>query len=89
MSIRLLGNRVLIKALKKEEKTSGGIILTPAYSEASPNISEVVVIGNGDKIKDIKVGDHIIHSQYCGTKVKEGNEEYTIIDFDEVLGIID
>lgn len=89
MSIRPLGNRILIKALKAEEKTSGGIILTLTYSEASPNISEVVAVGNGEKIKDIKIGDHIIHSLYCGTKVKEGNEEYAIIDFDEVLGIID
>lgn len=88
MSIKPIGNRILIKSLKIEEKTLGGIILTPSSSKVSPNISEVIAMGNGDKIKDIKIGDHIIHSEYSGTKVKDKNEEFTIIDFDDVLGVI-
>lgn len=89
MSIKPIGNRILIKALKAEEKTLGGIILTPSSSKVSPNISEVVALGNGEKIKDIKVGDHVIHSEYSGTKVKDKDEEYIIIDFDDILGIIE
>lgn len=89
MSIKPIGNRILIKALKAEEKTLGGIILTPSSSKVSPNISEVLALGNGEKIKDIKVGDHVIHSEYSGTKVKDKDEEYIIIDFDDILGIIE
>lgn len=89
MSIRPIGNRILIKALKAEERTSGGIILTPSSSKSSPNISEVIALGKGDKIEGIKIGDHVIHSEYSGTKVKDNNEEYTIIEFENILGIID
>ena len=89
MSIRPLGNRILIKALKTEEKTSGGIILASSSSKSVPNVSEVIAVGNGDKIKDIEIGDHVIHSEYCGTKIKDNGEEYIIADFDDILGIMD
>lgn len=89
MSIRPIGNRVLIKPLKVEEKTVSGIILTSSPSKANPNVGEVIAVGNGEDVKVLKVGDHIIHSEYAGTKVKDNNEEYTIIDFDAVLGIIE
>lgn len=89
MSIRPIGNRVLIKPLKVEEKTVSGIILTSSPSKANPNVGEVIAVGNGEDVKILKVGDHIIHSEYAGTKVKDNNEEYTIIDFDAVLGIIE
>lgn len=89
MSIRPIGNRVLIKALKAEEKTAGGIILTPSSSKSNPNVGEVIAVGNGEDVKILKAGDRIIHSEYAGTKVKDENEEYIIIDFDSVLGIID
>ena len=89
MSIRPIGNRVLIKPLKVEEKTVSGIILTSSLSKANPNVGEVIAVGNGEDVKVLKVGDHIIHSEYAGTKVKDNNEEYTIIDFDAVLGIIE
>lgn len=89
MSIRPIGNRVLIKAIKTEEKTIGGIILTPSSSKVNPNVGEVIAVGNGEEVKILKVGDHIIHSEYAGTKVKDNNEEYIIIDFDAVLGIIE
>lgn len=89
MSIKPLGNRVVIKSLKAEEKTVGGIILTSSSSKSAPNIGEIVAVGDGDKVKGIKIGDHIIHSDYAGTKVKDNNEEYTIVNFDDVLGIIE
>lgn len=89
MSIRPIGNRVLIKTPKAEEKTAGGIILTPSSLKSNPNIGEVIVVGNGEDVKILKAGDRIIHSEYTGTKVKDGNEEYTIIDFDSVLGIVE
>ena len=89
MSIRPIGNRALIKTPKAEETTVGGIILTPSSLKSNPNIGEVIAVGNGEDVKILKRGDRIIHSEYAGTKVKDGNEEYTIIDFDSILGIIE
>lgn len=89
MSIKPVGDRLLVKPVKAEEKTSSGIILTSSASKANPNVAEVIAIGNGEKIKDVKIGDKIIHSEYAGTKVKDNNEEYIIIDFESVLGIME
>ena len=89
MSIRPIGNRVLIKTPKAEETTVGGIILTPSSLKSNPNIGEVIAVGNGEDVKILKRGDRIIRSEYAGTKVKDGDEEYTIIDFDSILGIIE
>ena len=88
MSIKPIGNRVLIKTPKAEERTVGGIILTPS-SKSNSNIGEVIAVGNGEDVKILKIGDRVIHSEYAGTKVKDGNEEYIIIDFDSILGIIE
>ncbi len=88
MSVRPIGNRVLIKTPKAEERTAGGIILTPS-SKSNSNIGEVIAVGNGEDVKILKTGDRVIHSEYAGTKVKDGNEEYIIIDFDSILGIIE
>lgn len=90
MSIKPIGERVVAKAIKAEEKTSGGIILTASSTKVNPNTVEVVAIGLGEKVaKEIKVGDKIIYTGYGATKVHDGNEEFVIIDFENILGIID
>ena len=81
MKLNPLSNRVVIKFVEAEEKTSGGIFLTAAAQE-KPQIAEVIAIGPG-KITDngtfapmtVKVGDKVITSKYAGTQVKIDGEE--------------
>lgn len=95
MKLNPLSNRVVIKFVEAEEKTSGGVILTAAAQE-KPQIAEVVAIGPG-KVTDngalapmtVRVGNKVIASKYAGTTVKLEGTEYTILSEDDILAIVD
>jgi len=95
MKIRPLNDRVLVKRLEEEEKTSGGIII-PDSAKEKPAEGEVIAVGDG-KIKDngerlamtVKVGDRVLFSKYGGTDVKLDGEDYLIMREDDILGIVE
>ena len=95
MKLNPLSNRVVIKFVEAEEKTSGGIFLTAAAQE-KPQIAEVIAIGPG-KVTDngalapmtVKVGDKVIASKYAGTAVKLEGTEYTNLSEDDILAVVD
>ena len=93
MSIKPLGDRVVIKKVEVEEKTKSGIILTGSAKE-EPQVAEIVAIGagilNDEKKKDeVKVGDKVIFSKYAGSEVKVDGEEYTILKIADVLAVLE
>ena len=95
MKLNPLSNRVVIKFVEAEEKTSGGNFLHAAAQE-KPQLAEVIAIGPG-KITDngtfapmtVKVGDKVIASKYAGTAVKLEGTEYTILSEDDILAVVD
>ena len=93
MTVKPLGDRVLIKRLEAEEKTKGGIILTTAAQE-KPEVYEVLVVGpggivDGNEVKmEVKAGDKVIMGKYTGTTVKLDGEEYTIVRQSDILAIV-
>ena len=94
MNLKPLADRVVLKQIKAEEKTKGGIILTSAAQE-KPEIYEVVVAGpggvvDGNEVKmEVKAGDKVIVGKYTGTTVKLDGEEYTIIRQADILAIVE
>ncbi|QAT60772.1 co-chaperone GroES [Acidilutibacter cellobiosedens] len=93
MSIKPLGDRVVIKKIENEEKTKSGIVL-PSTAKEQPQMAEVVAIGSeidkDEKKKDqLKVGDKVIFSKYAGTEIKEDGKEYTILKFSDVLAVVE
>ena len=90
MTVKPLGDRVLIKRLEAEEKTKGGIILTSAAKE-QPQMAEVLAVGPGteDVKMEVKAGDKVIFSKYSGTEVKLDEEEYLIVKQNDILAIIE
>lgn len=90
MNIKPIGERILVEKLKKEEKTVSGIILAASSAENNQNIMEIVSIGSGEKVSnEFKIGDKIISSEYSGTTIKHNNKEYKILNFDDILGIVE
>ncbi len=85
MTIKPLGERVLVKMDKVEEKTAGGIFI-PQTAQEKTQIAVVEAIG--DEVKTIKVGQKILHDKYAGTSVKMDNEEYLILNIKDVLAIV-
>ena len=94
MSIKPLGDRVVIKRLEAEESTKSGIIVTGTAKER-PQEAEVVAVGPGAIIDgkrtemEVKIGDKVLYSKYAGTEVKFEGEEYTILRQDDILAIVE
>ena len=94
MTIKPLADRVVIKPVEAEEKTTSGIILTAAAKE-KPQIAEVVAVGPGglvdgkEVVMTVKVGDRVITSKYSGTEVKADGIEYSIVRQGDILAIVE
>jgi chaperonin GroES len=95
MNIRPLQDRVILKRVKEEEKTKGGIII-PDTAKEKPIEGEVVAVGNGKVLEDgtvkkldVKVGDRVLFGKYSGTEVKLDGEERLIVREDEILAVIE
>lgn len=95
MKIRPLQDRVIVKRVKEEEKTKGGIII-PETAKEKPIEGEVAAVGKGKVLEngtllplDVKVGDRILFSKYSGTEVKIEGEEHLIMREDDILGVIE
>ena len=94
LNIRPLHDRILIRRMKEEEKTPGGIII-PDTAKEKPQRGEVLATGNG-KLTDegkarpmeVKAGDKVLFSKYAGTDLKLGSEELLMINESDVLGIL-
>ena len=89
------GDRVILKRVKEEEKTKGGIII-PDTAKEKPIEGEVVAVGNGKVLEDgtvkkldVKVGDRVLFGKYSGTEVKLDGEERLIVREDDILAILD
>jgi len=94
MKFRPLQDRILIKRIEEEIKTSGGIII-PDTAKEKPQQGEVVAVGNGKRLEDgkvqpidVKVGDRILFGKYSGSDIKIDGVEHLILREDEILGII-
>jgi chaperonin GroES len=94
-SIRPLQDRVIIRRVKEEEKTKGGIII-PDTAKEKPAEGEVMAVGNGKILEDgtvrkldVKVGDRVLFGKYDGTEVKIDGEERLIVREENILGVLE
>lgn len=89
MKIKPIGERVLIKPIKEEEKTASGIILPGASDKEKPNLGVVIAVGKGEKLEDIKSNQTIVYNKYAGTEIKDGEEKYIILNGEDVLAVVE
>src|SRR5947207_519913 len=94
-NIRPLQDRVIVKRVKEEEKTKGGIII-PDSAKEKPIEGEVIAVGNGKVLEDgtvrkldVKAGDRVLFGKYSGTEVKIDGEEHLILREDDILGVLE
>src|SRR6202171_3784990 len=94
MKFRPLQDRVLIRRIEAEAKTSGGIII-PDTAKEKPMEGEVIAVGPGGRdeagqlIKpDVKAGDKVLFGKWSGTEVKLDGEELLIMKESDIMGVI-
>jgi chaperonin GroES len=91
MNLKPLGNRVIVKALPKEETTKAGIILPDTVNKESRMEGEIVSVGNGEKVSklDLKPGQKVVFSEYGGSEIKIEGQDYKILNHDDLLAIVE
>jgi len=96
MKIQPLSDRVVVKPLKAEEKTKGGIVIPDTVKE-KPQEGKIVAVGKGKvldngKIKEIevKIGDRVLYGKYSGTEItlKNENDKHLIMHEDDILAVV-
>ena len=94
MKIKPLQDRVIVKRMEEEHKTSGGIII-PDSAKEKPQQGKVLAVGPGKVLEGgtrvdmtVKVGDLVLFGKYSGSEVKIDGEEVLIMREDDILGII-
>lgn len=94
MKVKPLSDRVVIKPLEAEDKTSGGIYL-PETAKEKPQMGKVVAAGpgkisdNGQLIKmEVKVGDTVLYGKYSGTDIVLEGGDYLIVRESDILAIL-
>jgi chaperonin GroES len=92
--VRPLHDRIIVKRIDEEEKSSGGIII-PDTAKEKPQQATVMAVGSGrrqdDKVipLDVKKGDRVLFGKYTGTEIKLDGEEHLILREDDILGVIE
>ena len=95
MNIRPLQDRVIVRRVKEEDKTKGGLYI-PDSAKEKPVEAMVIAVGNGKVLEDgtvrkldVKAGDRILFGKYSGSEVKVDGEEHLILREDDILGVIE
>jgi chaperonin GroES len=94
VSLRPLGDRVVVKPKPKDEMTSSGIVLPDSASD-KPQEGSVVSVGpgrvldNGKQLEmEVKAGDKVLFAKYAGSEVKLDSEDYLVIRESDLLAIV-
>lgn len=94
MTLKPLGDRVLVKPAPKEEKTSSGLYISSGAQE-KPQRGEVIAVGagklndKGERVAiDVQVGDQVYYGKFGGNEVKVDGEEYLLLRADDIYAVI-
>ena len=95
MSFRPLHDRVVVRRVDSEEKTSGGIII-PDTAQEKPSEGVVVSVGPGARddsgklvAPDVKEGDRVLFGKWSGTEVKLSGQDLLIMKESDIMGVIE
>ena len=95
MTLKPLGDRVLVKPAPKEEKTSSGLYISSGAQE-KPQRGKVVAVGEGKRDQDgnripvdVKAGDEVFYGKFGGNEVKVDGEAFLLLRADDIYAIIE
>jgi chaperonin GroES len=79
-----LGDRVLVKAVEPEQKTTSGILL-PTSAQKRPTQGDIV---SASESVGVTTGDRVVYSKYAGTEVELQGAPHIILKEDDVIGLL-
>jgi chaperonin GroES len=94
VTVKPLGDKVLVRRVEAEGTTSGGIVL-PDSAKEKPKEGIILGLGDGKLLKDgkraqfqVQVDDRVLFSSYAGTEIKIDGDEFLIIAEEEILAVV-
>ena len=94
LTLKPLGNRVVVEPVEQEEITAGGIVL-PETAKEKPQEGMVLSAGPGERDDDgdyipmdVKEGDKVLFAKYAGTEIKIDDQDYVIMREEEILAVL-
>jgi len=95
MKVRPLGDRLIVRRIKDQEKTKGGLII-PDTAKEKPMEGEVIAVGKGKMMEngkvqpmEVKQKDRVLFGKYAGTEIKIEGEERLIMREDDILCVVE
>lgn len=95
MKLRPLHDRVLIRRVKQEETTAGGIMI-PDTAREKPMEGEVLAVGPGARGEngtrhplDVNIGDRVLFGKWSGTEIRLEGEELMIMTESDIMGLVE
>ena len=88
MTLKPLGDRVLIQLEEAEKKTSSGLYI-PDNAQEKTQKGKIVAVGTDKDVITVSVGQKVMYDQYAGTKVKVDGVEYLIVKMSDVLAVLE
>ncbi len=95
LSLKPLGDRVVVKPIEQDEMTVGGIML-PDTAKEKPQKGEILAVGPGSRndagervVLDVKVGDTVLYAKYAGTEIKLDGEKVLVLRESDILAIVE
>ena len=95
LSLKPLGDRIVVEPVEQEEVTAGGIVL-PETAKEKPQQGKVLAAGPGARDEDgkriamdVKVGDKVLYAKYGGTEFKMDGKKLLILRESDILGTIE
>lgn len=85
-NIKPLFDYILVQPVKQEEVTASGIVL-PDSAKEKPQVAEVIAVGK--EAKEVKKGMKVVYKKWGGNEIKIGQEEWTLIKEEDVMGIVE
>lgn len=96
MTLKPLGNHIVVQSLKKEAVTASGIIIPDTAEKERPEQGTVIAVGPGKALEngtrqpiEVRPGDKVVFKKYSPDEVKMGNETYLVLSADDVMAIIE
>ena len=95
MKIKPLHDRVLVRRIEEDQKTSGGIII-PDTAKEKPSEGKVMAVGpglrddDGKRVPlDVKKGDRILFGKWSGSEVRVEGEDLLIMKESDIMGVLE
>jgi chaperonin GroES len=85
MALQPLADRIVAKPVEPEKTSPAGILL-PDQAKEKTNVAQVLAVGK--EVKEVKIGDKIVHTEYGPNRFKEGSDELLIVKEEDVLAVV-